>query len=191
MGPAQMTNTIAEGQTAFVPTWVSAFSTDPESNELLPAQWGMVGHKLQEAMVLGYIIKNNEFSAKVGDGSFIEDVTHRELLIKACKQAQESMRQMTQQSPEEKFEQLCSDEDQKKLAIASFVQKLQVETCSADWKDYDWFMKQRRGRRASSKKFKQDKRKRAAGTACLTEASIGPVYRRPSAEHLSCTAMSL
>ena len=109
MGPAQMTNTIAEGQTAFVPTWVSAFSTDPESNELLPAQWGMMGQKLQEATVLGDIIKNNEFSAKVGDGSFIEDVTHRELLIKACKQAQESMRQMTQQSQEEKFEQLCKN----------------------------------------------------------------------------------
>ena len=61
MGPSQMTNTIAEGQTAFVPTWVSAFSTDPDSNELLPAQWTMVGQKLQEAVVLSDIIKNNEF----------------------------------------------------------------------------------------------------------------------------------
>ena len=46
MGPAQMTNTLAEGQAAYVPTWVSAFSGDDESGEIVPAQWAMLGEKL-------------------------------------------------------------------------------------------------------------------------------------------------
>ena len=60
MGPAQMVNTLAEGQAAYVPTWVSAFSNENESGEVVPAQWAVLGEKLKEATDLGDTIRNSE-----------------------------------------------------------------------------------------------------------------------------------
>ena len=108
MGPAQMVNTLAEGQAAYVPTWVSAFSNENESGEVVPAQWAILGEKLQEATDLGDTIKNQEFSAKVANGSFIEDTVHRELLIQACAAARESMRKLPEMTKNKQFEKLCA-----------------------------------------------------------------------------------
>ena len=108
MGPAQMTNTLTEGQAAYVPTWVSAFSNDDESGEIVPAQWAMLGEKLQEATDLGDTIRNNEFSAKVANGTFIEDTVHRQLLIEACAAAKDTMRKLPESTKSLQFEKLCA-----------------------------------------------------------------------------------
>ena len=108
MGPAQMVNTLAEGEAAYVPSWVSAFSNDHESAEVVPAQWAMLHEKLQEATDLGDTIRNNEFTAKVAGGKFIEDGVHRNLLLRACQASLESLKKLPEQVKDERFEKLCA-----------------------------------------------------------------------------------